>query len=347
MKLSIIVPLYASEKWMRKCIDSLLDQDLSESDYEIILVNDGSPGNDLEIAQEYASQHANIVVLSQPNKGTSGARNTGLRNATGEYVCFVDPDDYVLPNSYGKLVKQMDEERLDMLRFDYQMVNEAYEIIPPSPREMKMDYTPSLMDGKTFLRDRLGIACYMWVYLYRLSIIKDNGIWCYEGDYFDDTPWLPRVLLKSERVNLSRSKVYCYLQRSDSLVKSQSPQSIEKKMKGQRFLIEELGRQKNDCTDSGAIRWYDMMRAHCVLTLLSLVAVHHYNRVKETLHFLKQQNVFPLVAFRSSAAVKKKILLVNLSPKLYCFLLHSKTNNFECKQNASRYSLNAHTNYRE
>ena len=111
--LSIIVPLYNSEKYLPKCLDSLLDQDIQESEYEIILVDDGSPDNSRFIAGEYARAHSNIVVISQANKGTSGARNTGLRHASGKYVYFVDPDDYILNNSLSRLLRHMEEKSLD------------------------------------------------------------------------------------------------------------------------------------------------------------------------------------------------------------------------------------------
>ena len=126
IRLSIISTLYKTAAYLPRCIDSLLNQDIPSDEYEIILINDGSPENDLEIAKSYASQYHNIKVVSHPNKGLAGARNTGLSIATGQYLCFVDPDDYILPNSFECLLNQMDDEHLDMLRFDYHVVNPLY-----------------------------------------------------------------------------------------------------------------------------------------------------------------------------------------------------------------------------
>lgn len=100
-KVSVCVPVYNMEKYLRECLDSLVNQTLK--DIEIICVNDESKDSSLEILNEYASKYSNIKVISQKNTGLGGARNTGLKNATGEFVGFVDADDFVETNMYEKL----------------------------------------------------------------------------------------------------------------------------------------------------------------------------------------------------------------------------------------------------
>ena len=97
-KLSVIIPLYNSAKWLPKCLDSVLDQDVPLDELEVICVNDGSPDNSEQVALQYKEKYPDtIVVISQENQGPSGARNNGMKHATGKYLCFVDPDDYVEP----------------------------------------------------------------------------------------------------------------------------------------------------------------------------------------------------------------------------------------------------------
>ena len=249
MTLSFIIPLYNSAQWLHKCLYSVLNQDIPESEMEIICVNDGSPDNSADLAREIAKEHPAIFVIDQENQGPSGARNTGMRHATGKYLCFVDPDDYVEPNVYGGLVKQMEEQQLDMLRFDFQIVNENYEVVPKRPFELKFDYTPQLMTGTQFLAERLDIACNIWRYMYRTEIIVKNNIWCYVGDYYDDTPWLPLVLMKAERMNICNTVVYDYLERSDSLVNAKSPQAVQRKIDGGIMLLEILSEQIKSIID--------------------------------------------------------------------------------------------------
>ena len=216
--LSVIVPLYNSAMWVEKCLFSILNQDLPEEKMEIICINDGSLDNSAEIAREIGKEHTSIIVLDQKNQGPSGARNNGMRRATGKYLCFVDPDDYVEPNVFGGLIAQMENRNLDMLRFDYRIVDENYAPVAKRDFERQFDYSACEMTGAEFLANKLDIACNIWRYFYRTEVIVGNNIWCFTGDYFDDTPWLPLVLMKSNRLGVCDTVVYDYQERKDSFV---------------------------------------------------------------------------------------------------------------------------------
>ena len=149
MKLSIIVPVYNVADFLTKCLESLLAQDLPQNEYEIIVVNDGSTDNSGEIAQQYADKYANIKLINQANQGLSGARNTGIKHAKGEHIQFVDSDDYIEENVLGGLMKQVEQEDLDVLRFKYQNVRinntfKEYEIFKPYKSDSFLfdDYSP-------------------------------------------------------------------------------------------------------------------------------------------------------------------------------------------------------------
>ena len=324
MKLSIIVPLYNSAKWLDKCLTSLVRQDIPDSEYEVICVNDGSPDNSEEITLSYAQKYKQIKVFSQENKGASGARNTGLRNAVGQYVTFVDPDDYVEPNGYGRLIRQMEDENLDMLRFNYQMVDEQYNLVEKPRSAQLIDYSSEIMEGNKFLGQRLGFACFIWTFIYRTSLLKDNDIWFCEGDYYDDTPWTPRVCRAASRVNSVDVVQYYYLQREGSLVKSSDLKSIKKKMDGRFLLIDLLQEQMRSVNDKDAMNWYQGMMAHVVLGALTSVAINDFENMNVVVKRLKELNVFPLSYHDSLPNVVKKMRIVNFSPKMYCWLLHLK-----------------------
>ncbi len=322
--LSFIIPFYNSASWLPKCLYSVLKQDIPETEIEIICINDGSPDNSADVAREIAKDHPCIIVIDQENQGPSGARNTGMRHATGKYLCFVDPDDYVEPNVYGQLIKQMEEEKLDMLRFNYQIVNEHYEVIPKRPFELQFDYTPQLMTGTQFLSERLDIACNIWRYIYRTEIIVKNNIWCYVGDYYDDTPWLPLVLQKAKRMNICNTIVYNYLERSNSLVNAKSPKAVQQKIDGNFMLLEILTTQLKTTDDLALHKWYQMIIAHSVTSLMTLIAVYQFNRKNIYIERIKQLQLFPLSQYKTSKRTAIKILLINHSPNLYCWLLHVK-----------------------
>lgn len=320
-KLSIIVPMYISEAYLPKCLDSLLNQDIPHEDYEIILVDDGSPDGSKALAEDYASRFSNIVVLSQENKGTSGARNTGLRYASGKYVYFVDPDDYILENSLHVVLDQMEKESLDALRFGFTEVDEQYNPTRSNKNTETADNSPGLMDGAAFMAERLGVACYVWTFLFRTAIIKENGIYFIEGDYYDDTPWLPRVLLKAERVDSIDFNRHFYLIRSNSLVQSNSRETLLKKIKGQHFLIEELTRQRSSIDNANATRWYDRIISHCVWTMLSYAAMYGYDETGACVSFLKRMNLYPVSMRRKSFHSVIKAALFNVSPRLFCMVM--------------------------
>ena len=322
--LSYIIPLYNSATWLPKCLYSALNQDIPEDDVEIICVNDGSPDNSAEIAREIAKEHPCIIVIDQENQGPSGARNTGMRAATGKYLCFVDPDDFVEPNVYGGLIRQMEEEQLDMLRFNYQVVNEKYEVIPKRPFEYKFDYTPQLMTGIQFLSERLDIACNIWRYIYRRDIIVDNNIWCFVGDYYDDTPWLPLVLMKAERMNICDTVVYDYLERSDSLVNARSPKAVQRQIDGNFLLLEILQEELRTIDTQGVRQWYEMMIAHSLASLLTLIGVYQYNNRKGYLKRLRALNVLPLSIYKSDKKTLRKIRLINFSYYLFLLVINIK-----------------------
>lgn len=342
--ISVIIPLYNSAKWLPKCLDSILNQNVSEEDLEIICVNDGSPDDSEKIAKRYQTMHPDsIVVLSQENQGPSGARNNGLRNATGKYLCFVDPDDYVEPNVFGNLLKQMEEQQLDMLRFNYQIVNEDYQLVEKRDFELKFDYSPCVMSGAEFLADRLDIACNIWRYIYRTEIITRNNIWFFTGDYYDDTPWLPMVLINAKRLGVCDTLVYDYQERSDSLVKGNSLQAVRRKRDGALLLIRLLKEEQRiieggeaNCQNMVVLQtigvdtevlakiklWYDMIIAFGAVSLLTNVAAYDYVNTRMVLKELNDLKVFPLSTYRSPMKVANKIRMINTSPCVFCHLVH-------------------------
>lgn len=330
MRLSIVVNMYNTAKYLPKCMDSLLNQDIDVNDYEVILVNDGSTDNSLELANKYVkesecdSECPTIRVVSHANKGLAGARNSGVDMAQGQYLCFVDPDDYIEKNSISALLDQMDSEKLDMLKFNYQKVDENYNYLPDTKDEASFDYSSKIMTGKQFMYERLGVACFVWTYIYRLDFIRTNNIRFIEGIYLDDTLWLPRVLQKCERINCISVRHQFYLQRSTSMVRITDKSVMPKKISGQIELIKTLQMQKNDAEDSGVKMWYDKMIAHSVLTLLRLVSQNDYSQTNKIIKTLKELRVFPLEKFRVSLKNRIRIDIMNINPKLFCFLSRSR-----------------------
>ena len=327
MRLSIVVNMYNTASYLPKCMDTLLHQDISGDEYEIILVDDGSTDESLLLAKEYvAKRKCNpswpvIRVCAHANKGLAGARNTGVDAAVGEYLCFVDPDDYIEKNSLSAFIHQMDNEQLDILRFNYQKVDEDGNLVADTEMEANFDYSSKVMTGKEFMAQRLTTTCYVWAYIYRLEIIKKNNIRFIEGGYFDDTPWLPRVLQIVKRINCTPIRHQYYLQRDGSLVHTMSKESVLRKVNGQLNLIGVLLEQLNQSTID-IHQWYKMMIAHTSVSMLTSVAVFDYTNIDYYLH--KVKTLFPLMVKCAYGCNLYKILLLNVCPKLFLLLIHIK-----------------------
>lgn len=332
-KLSFIVPVYNVAPYLRKCVDSLLAQDYD--DYEIIFVDDGSTDGGGAICDAYANSRLSpldsplIRVIHQANMGLSAARNAGLKAAKGEYVCFVDSDDYLEPNVLGYLVRTMEEKQLDVLRFNYQNVNEKYEAYQPFKNiKPYFDYSDVVEDGETFLNKRLGYACYAVMFVIRRDLIisndqspmtndkceKDNILFT-PGIYFEDTDWTPRMLLRAKRVSSTDKIVYNYLWREGSITLPTDPVKKKKIFEDRVKLLHGFIERQKEVQDKS---WFEWNIASVTVSLLSSVALFPVKERKNYIEKLKSLNIFPLTTYRAVGNNLWRIRLANISPSLYC-----------------------------
>jgi glycosyltransferase involved in cell wall biosynthesis len=124
MDLSIIVPVYKVEKYIHTCIESIYKQGLDEDSFELIIVNDGTPDNSMEMIQDIIAQHKNITIINQENQGISMARNNGIAIAKGQYILMPDSDDLLIENSVKPLLEKALETKADMVVADFVEMND-------------------------------------------------------------------------------------------------------------------------------------------------------------------------------------------------------------------------------
>ncbi len=352
IKLSIIVPIYGVDQYLRKCVDSLLAQDLPFSEYEIILVDDESPDACPQICDEYAAAHENIRVIHRENGGLSAARNSGIEVAQGEYIMFVDSDDYIEPNVLKGLLAQVERDNLDVLRYRLQYVrllkendemsrdkslNEPrtlndglYQVYNPykSNPFKGNDYSEVPTDGVTFLNMRMNTQCYAWQFLIKRDlIIKNEGVKELKnesclftpGIYFEDTDWTPRMLVKANRVASTNNIVYNYLQREGSITNAVNRSKQKKVLDDKMHLIGTLQQQAIDLRKSGRYnRWYRDMISDTVVSIIGMLSVDFYEENDSYLAQLQLLQIYPLIP------KSLKARLINLSPHLAIKLLHLK-----------------------
>ena len=354
MKLSFIVPVYNVAPYLRKCVDSLLAQDYD--DYEILLVDDGSTDDSWQICDELAKRPL-IRVIHQGNAGLSAARNTGILAARGEYLCFVDSDDYWGPNVLGRLMAQVEQENLDVLRYDHQNVrlvksegvkksfeqerdkNELtsewkYEVFEPNKTPRNIDRGNEIVDGETYLNTRMSYACYAWQFILRREIILNlksaiinhnseiDGSLFTPGIHFEDVDWLPRMMLRAKRVNSSQTIVYNYLVRQGSITKTQgNKERIRKNLEDRMKIIEKYSEYIDQ---NPSCKWLKNMQSSMVVGVLTTIACELYQERKDYIARLKKLNVFPLSIADQGRTYSRRAKIINIwGYSIYCMIMHN------------------------
>ena len=220
MKLSIIIPIYNTGNYLRKCIDSCLNQDILPSEYEIILVNDGSTDESNFICEEYKEKFANIYYLQQKNSGQSVARNNGFEFAKGEYIWFIDSDDWIKENSLNSILEFCSFNNLDILRIGFNKVDEG-SFPEYSKKDILLRNTCLTKSGKEFLKNDFVFGAPL--YIFKRSYLKDKNLSFYPKIYHEDNEFTPRALYFANRIGTTKIKLYNYLTRSGSTTLSVNP----------------------------------------------------------------------------------------------------------------------------
>lgn len=211
-KVSIIVPVYNTESYLRKCLDSIINQTLK--DIEIVCVNDGSTDSSADILAEYEKKDTRVKVVTRENGGLSAARNSGIQVASGDFIGFVDSDDYIDLNFYEKLYDAVTRNNCDIA---------CATITRKRPNNQK--YRVQYLEEKIYteLKDKLSICnipkcCYVWNKIYRSEIVKN--LLFTEGVFFEDVLWTPQILKQAHSMVTVPNIHYYYMVNSKSIVKS-------------------------------------------------------------------------------------------------------------------------------
>ena len=172
--LSIIVPVYNSEKYISKCIESILNQ--SYKNIELLLIDNMSEDSSRTICESYENADSRIRLLVEPKKGAAAVRNRGIREASGDYITFIDSDDYIAHESYGEIIKKMLDTDVELACFSYNCVDNYEKSLdwyePRLDRYNKQKYTGKEV-AKIFLRS-LDIEGFCWNKVFKKQTIKPN-----------------------------------------------------------------------------------------------------------------------------------------------------------------------------
>ena len=209
--LSIIVPVYNVEKYVRPCIESIFKQGLDDSRFEVIIVNDGSTDRSMEMIADIIQTHSNITVINQENLSLSVARNKGIAAAKGEYIMMPDSDDLLIENSLPILLEKALETKVDLVVADFlKMTDEQINNLQSIPHQ---DFSIQEKTGEElFLEDLNPHECFVWRTLYRRDFILDNELKFVPGIYCQDVPFTHEAYIKAKKCIRTPWLLYIYRQ---------------------------------------------------------------------------------------------------------------------------------------
>lgn len=220
VKLSIIVPIYNVERYLERCIISILNQ--TYVNFELILVNDGSIDNSKDICEKYLSIDNRIKLINKKNGGLSSARNTGIELAIGEYIAFVDSDDYINKYMYEVLITTLKKDKSDMVICGYNKVDQNEANFQEINNYIDVNNVLASKISKVEALDKLLIEgekfVFAWNKIYKRKLF--NELRYKNGKIYEDEFLAHRVLYKCNKVSVINEKLYFYIQRDGSIINS-------------------------------------------------------------------------------------------------------------------------------
>ena len=214
-QISVIVPVYNVESYLSQCLDSILNQTFT--DFECICINDGSKDNSLAILQKYASKDSRIKIINQENKGLAVTRNIGIKNSIGQYIAFVDSDDWLTEDCLYKSFNKIKETSADVVQFNYKFYyskEDKYESKRVFESEkIKKEDTISAILQKSYEGP-------VWRRIYKKDVLLKNNLFFYEGRVSEDGVFSAVLFLYTQNVVYIEDELYIYRKQTASAITS-------------------------------------------------------------------------------------------------------------------------------
>ena len=242
--LTCIIPVYNTEHYVLRCLQSIENQHLQSSDYEVLVVDDGSTDGSRAVVERYAQEHHQVKLLVQDNAGVSAARNLALDHARGRFVMFVDSDDYLCDDAVPVLLQRVMDENLDVLSFNYCCKDvQGHEL----PHTRDDNYaTTAVTTGFDFLNSH-SMTPYIWRFIIRREFLEE-GQWRFDPSLIvcEDGALIARFLLNAGRMAHDDALAYCYVKRADSAMHNTDQDHLRRRICSQvdsAALIDAAARQ--------------------------------------------------------------------------------------------------------
>lgn len=215
MKLSILIPMYNASKYIGNCLDSLLNQDIPKGDYEIIIMDDGSTDNSVDIVNTLILKTHNITLFKEENSGLYTTRNKLLKLAKGEYIYNIDADDYIAHGCLNNILNMALEHNVDIIAFDT--------ILTQNLKLLNFDGSSTifpLTTGIGFFRDFKGFRYEIWWYFIKRSFLLTTKLNFNSNEYNGDVIFTLRLLVRAQKMIYLKAAIHRYVQTQDSIMRS-------------------------------------------------------------------------------------------------------------------------------
>ncbi|GGD10388.1 glycosyltransferase family 2 protein [Hyunsoonleella pacifica] len=243
MKLSIIVPFFNAENHLERCVNSLVNQDLDSNHFEIILINDGSTDQSKGVSEKLVKLYPNIVLHTHKNIGLGASRNVGIQMARGEYIYFIDADDYLVFGLLGTVLKYIQEYELDLVGFKY-LSTTALDLF--DPEAILSIEEVNVQSGIDFVANSKSFVVMAWWYVMKKEHVIQNNLKFPEGRYLEDGPFTFRLFLQIKRMAFLPIDGYRYVKTPNSIMNKESRRHIIKLIDDYKYLIDNFNTLKKD-----------------------------------------------------------------------------------------------------
>lgn len=315
IRLSIIVPVYNVEKYIRPCIESIFKQDIDEDSFEVIIVNDGTKDKSMEIIQDIIERHKNIIIINQKNQGLSVARNKGIAAAKGQYIFMPDSDDLLIENSLKPLLELAIDSQADVVVADYYKMSNAEinatKINLPHFENIKIEKKT----GEKMFFDFLKIHNYtVWRSLYKKDFLDYNKITFYPGIYCQDKPFTHEVYLRARTCIQASWPIYIYRSHPEGISYTMS----EKLAKDCCKVIQIMWDMASNMDLSPKVRAKMFDHTFNAFTVLSSRLIHDYKSIKKSEKIIDYLNsIAPYINFENGIKQKIYTILLKKYPHAY------------------------------
>ena len=310
MKVSVIVPVYNTEKYLEKCLDSIVNQDFD--DYEIIIVNDGSTDNSFKIINKYVDKYDNIKAFTKQNGGLSSARNFGIAKSSGKYLMFIDSDDYIEKTMIKKMYESVINNKSDIVVCEFSYV---YDDGRKIRSYSNLDYT-DIAQKKYLLTPPMAP-----IRLIKKDLFKN--IKFTEGIYYEDLELCPKLVIYAKKISFVNESLYNYLMRESSIMHQNS--FNDKLLDIYKVLDSNYKVLVKDYYDeieymyiihllrTASLRFLDYKEGKSEINKIKLIIKDKFPNWKDNIYFKKSNKKIKVISY---LAYYKMILLLKIIKKI-------------------------------